>query len=82
MKHPVVRRSHRFQGITSTLGGGGGGGGGKYVMLKDTTWLPEWGSNPPTSRSVVRGVNHQATAPLSQRFNLTLCTRHLQRILL
>ena len=24
----------------------GGGGGGKYVLLKDTTWLPEWGSNP------------------------------------
>ena len=38
----MLGRSHRFLGITSTLGGGGG----KYVLLKDTTRRPEWGSNP------------------------------------
>ena len=38
--------SHRFLGITSTFSLGGGGGGGKYVLLKDITWGPEWGSNP------------------------------------
>ena len=38
----MLGRSHRFLGITSTLGGGGG----KYVLLKDTTLRPEWDSNP------------------------------------
>ena len=43
----MLGRSHRFLGITSTFGGGGGGGGGgKYVLLKDTTQRPEWGSSP------------------------------------
>ena len=32
--------SHRYLGITSTLGGGG-----KYVLLKDKTRRPEWGAN-------------------------------------
>ena len=31
--------SHRFLGSTRTFGG-------KYVLLKDTTWRPKWGSNP------------------------------------
>ena len=35
----MLGRSHRFLGITSTFGG-------KYVLLKDTTRRPEWGSNP------------------------------------
>ena len=35
----MLGRSHRFLGISSTFGG-------KYVLLKDTTRRPEWGSNP------------------------------------
>ena len=38
----MLGRSHRFLGITSTFGG-------KYVLLKDTTRRPEWGSNPENS---------------------------------
>ena len=39
----MLGRSHHFLGITSTFCLGGGG---KYVLLKDTTRRPEWGSNP------------------------------------
>ena len=35
----MLGRSHRFLGITSTIWGGG-----KFVLLKDTTRRPEWGS--------------------------------------
>ena len=35
----MLGRSHCFLGITSTLGG-------DYVLLKDTSRQPEWGSNP------------------------------------
>ena len=59
----MLGRSNRFLGITSTFFFFLGGGGGKYVLLKDTTRRPKWGSNPPTSGSGVRGVNHQTTAP-------------------
>ena len=37
----MLGRSYRFLVIASTLGGGG-----KYVLLKNTTRRPEWGSNP------------------------------------
>ena len=36
----MLERSQRFLGITSTLWGG------KYILLKDATRRPEWGSNP------------------------------------
>ena len=34
----MLGQSHRFLGITSSFGG-------KYVLLKDRTQGPEWGSN-------------------------------------
>ena len=40
--------SHHFLGIISTFLGC------KCILLKDTTWQHEWGSNPPTSRAVVQ----------------------------
>ena len=45
----MLGRSHRFLGITSAFFFFFfffGGGGDKYVLLKDTTRRPEWGSNP------------------------------------
>ena len=45
----MLGRSQHFLGITSTLTGGGGG---KYVLLKDTTRRPEWGSNPDPESEV------------------------------
>ena len=42
----MLGRSHCFLGITSTFFFFFWGGGGKYVLLKDTTRQPEWGSNP------------------------------------
>ena len=69
----MLGRSHRFLGITSTLGGGGGGGG-RVVNMSCTHNLgvnmsqghntaTRMGLEPPTSGSGVRGVNHQDTAP-------------------
>ena len=65
----ILGRGHRFLGITSTLGEGGG----VNMSCSRTQHGYPSGARTPTSGSGVRGVNHQATAPLSQRFNLTLC---------
>ena len=35
----------------------GGRGGGKYVLLKDTTRRPEWGSNPASGATITFFLN-------------------------
>ena len=73
-------RSHRFLCITSTFFFlGGGGGGGKYVLLKDTTRRPEWGSNPrpldPESEVLTtrlpRPLNYDSETDIESKVGLT-----------
>ena len=47
--------------VLPVLGGGGGGGGGGVNMFCSRTQQDDPRGAP--DRSVVRGVNHQATAP-------------------
>ena len=51
----MLGRSHRFLGISSTLG--------VYMSCTRTQHGDRMGLEPPTSGSGVRGVIHQATAP-------------------
>ena len=65
----ILGRSHRYLGITSTFFFFffffGGGGGGLICLAQGHNMTTRVGLEPPTSGSGVRGVNHQATAPLA-----------------
>ena len=58
----MLGRSHRFLGITSTFWG-------KYVLLKDTTRRPEWGSNPRPLDSESEVLTTRPPRPLCNKWS-------------
>ena len=71
----VLGRSHHFLGITSTFWG-------KYVLFKNATRQPEWGSNPRTLESEVLTTRPPRPHQMIGTSSLKRCLVHVAVIIL